>query len=289
MSETTISGHTLSIKDHDRASAGLTYVYPVVSRRAGGLSIGVNLNVNNACNWRCIYCQVPNLQRGAAPAVDLAKLQSELTGFLRNVLEGDFMQRCVPEGARRLNDIALSGNGEPTSAREFAAVVDVIGEVRRDVGVPRDVKTILITNGSLAHQRRVEDGLRRLREINGEVWFKLDSATREGRARLNDTRTGMGQVSKNLGIASRACPTWIQTCVLAIDGEPPSDVEQQAYLDFIASRIGDELALRGVLLYGLARKSFQPEAPRLSRLPLAWLENYAQRIRSLGLEVRVSA
>jgi wyosine [tRNA(Phe)-imidazoG37] synthetase (radical SAM superfamily) len=55
----------LTVADHDRGSAGLTYVYPVVSRRAGGVSVGINLNVNNACNWRCIYCQVPGLTRGA--------------------------------------------------------------------------------------------------------------------------------------------------------------------------------------------------------------------------------
>ncbi len=289
MADSSSSDRKLSIVNHDRAAAGLTYVYPVVSRRAGGVSIGVNLNVNNACNWRCIYCQVPNLQRGAAPPVDLPKLRSELTDFLRDVLEGGFMERCVPEGARRLNDIALSGNGEPTSAREFAAVVDVIADVRRVAGVPESVKTVLITNGSLVHQRRVQDGLRRLREINGEVWFKLDSATREGRQRLNDTRTGLRQVTKNLDIASLACPTWIQTCVLAIDGEPPSTEEQKAYLDFIASRLDAGIPIRGVLLYGLARKSFQPEAPRLSSLPLAWLENYAARIRALGLDVKVTA
>ena len=73
----------LSISDHSREAAGLIYVYPVISRRAGGVSIGINLNPNNACNWRCIYCQVPNLKRGAAPAIDLHKLDSELRGFLR--------------------------------------------------------------------------------------------------------------------------------------------------------------------------------------------------------------
>ena len=278
----------LSILNHDRAAAGLTYVYPVVSRRAGGVSIGVNLNVNNACNWRCIYCQVPNLQRGAAPPVDLAKLRSELTGFLRDVLEGDFMRRCVPEGARRLNDIALSGNGEPTSASEFAAVIDVIGEVRHAVKVAEEVKTVLITNGSLVHQSRIQDGLRQLREINGEVWFKLDSATREGRRRINDARSGLAQVATNLEIAAQSCPTWIQTCVLAIDGDPPSATEQQAYLEFLGKRLADGIPLRGVLLYGLARASCQPEAPRLSSLPTAWLEGYAERIRALGLVVKVT-
>lgn len=33
----------LEVTNHSRDSAGLTYVYPVLSRRAGGVSIGINL------------------------------------------------------------------------------------------------------------------------------------------------------------------------------------------------------------------------------------------------------
>ena len=112
----------------------MRYVYPVVSRRAGGVSVGINLNPNNACNWRCIYCQVPDLTRGTAPPVDLAVLENELRGFLDELLHGDFMQSRVPEGARRINDIALSGNGEPTSGAEFAA-----GHRADCARAPRDV------------------------------------------------------------------------------------------------------------------------------------------------------
>ncbi len=278
----------LTVIDHDRSVAGLTYVYPVVSRRAGGVSVGINLNTNSACNWRCIYCQVPSLTRGAAPPVDLARLRLELTRFLDDVLFGDFMQRNVPEGARRLNDIALSGNGEPTSAAQFAAVVDVIGEVRSTLRLPGDVKTILITNGSLVHQRRIQDGLNGLRALSGEVWFKLDSATAAGMRKLNDTRVGVKRVAENLGIAAHACPTWVQTCVLAIGGAGPGETEQQAYLQFLRERLDAGVPLRGVLLYGLARSSHQPEAPTLSSLPAQWLEAYAQRIRTLGLDVKVT-
>ena len=89
-SEVTVS-KPLSVVDHDRQGAGLLYVYPVVSRRAGGVSIGVNLNINNACNWRCVYCQVPDLTRGAPPPVDLVRLRQELKGFLDDVLHGDFL------------------------------------------------------------------------------------------------------------------------------------------------------------------------------------------------------
>jgi wyosine [tRNA(Phe)-imidazoG37] synthetase (radical SAM superfamily) len=279
---------TLTVTDHDRAAAGLTYVYPVVSRRAGGVSVGINLNTNNACNWRCIYCQVPDLRRGAGPPVDLAKLRAELSGFLDDVLNGDFMQTSVPAGSRRLNDIALSGNGEPTSSAEFVAVVDLIGEVRTSLQVPDDVKTILITNGSLVHQRKIREGLSALRAINGEVWFKLDRATAAGMRIVNDTPIGMRRVKENLAIAAHACPTWVQTCVFAINGQGPHESEQRAYVDFLREQLDTGVPLRGVLLYGLARASCQPEAPTLSSLPASWLRAYADRIRALGIDVNMT-
>src|SRR5512137_2236300 len=88
----------LTVKDHSRDSAGMLYVYPVVSRRAGGVSIGINLNPNNACNWRCLYCQVPNLGRGGPPPIDLRRLEGELDEMLDAVVVGDFLERRVPEG-----------------------------------------------------------------------------------------------------------------------------------------------------------------------------------------------
>lgn len=278
----------LTVADHDRGNAGLTYVYPVVSRRAGGVSVGINLNVNNACNWRCIYCQVPGLTRGAPPPVDLGKLERELSGFLQDVLHGDFLAARVPVEARRLNDIALSGNGEPTSAREFESVVDLIGEVRRQTRVPAEVKTVLITNGSLMQRAGVQAGVRKMAALRGEVWFKVDRATRSGLRKVNNTRVEVARVRANLEIAARQCPTWIQTCVFAIDGAPPAEAEQQAYLDFLRERVAERLPLQGVLLYGLARPSFQPEARHLTALPFAWLDAFAERIRLLGLEVKVT-
>src|SRR5471032_2466439 len=154
------TGKTLSTINNDRDSAALCYVYPVVSRRAGGVSVGINLNTNNACNWRCIYCQVPDLTRGTAPPVDLTVLENELRDFLNELLHGDFMHSRVPEGARRINDIALSGNGEPTSSAEFVQVMAIIARVRREVALrpgsgqalPETVKTVLITNGSLLYR-----------------------------------------------------------------------------------------------------------------------------------------
>ena len=271
----------LSTTDHSRDSAGLRYVYPVVSRRAGGVSIGINLNPNNACNWRCIYCQVPDLARGTAPPVDLALLEKELRGFLHELQHGDFMQR-VPPGARRINDIALSGNGEPTSAQEFNDVIELIAGLK-----PADLKLVLITNGSLIRRENVQHGLRRLAQLNGEVWFKLDRASEAGMALVNDTRTTLDTVRQNLATAIACCPnTWLQTCWFALDGVPPGKQDEDDYLDFLAGVLHANLRPQGVLLYGLARPSLQAEAPRLSALPHAQLEQFAQRIRALGVAVK---
>lgn len=266
----------------------MTYVYPVVSRRAGGVSVGINLNPNNACNWRCLYCQVPKLQRGTAPEIDLAMLERELTEFMQQLLHGDFMQTHVPESARRLNDIALSGNGEPTSSKAFAEVIEVIVRVMVQFELVGKIRLVLITNGSLMDKAHVQAGLCKMARLGGEIWFKLDSATREGLRRINDTEISPQRVLANLEIAASLCPTWLQTCVFALDGAPPSAAEQAAYLDFIRQAVARGVALQGVLLYGLARDSQQPEASRLSALPAAWLDAYAAQIEGCGVKVKVS-
>ncbi len=280
--------HTLTPANHNRDSASMSYVYPVVSRRAGGVSVGINLNPNNACNWACIYCQVPNLTRGAAPAIDLALLETELRAMLADILLGDFMQTRVPEGARRLNDIALSGNGEPTSSKEFPQVIDLIGRVMADFGLTGKIRLVLITNGSLVDRPRVQEGLKKMAALNGEVWFKLDSATATGLRRVNQTRTPPGKHFERLKLAASLCPTWIQTCVFALDGAPPGETEQSAYLAMIRRIRQERVPVQGVLLYGLARPSMQPEAPRLSALPAAWMENWAGAIRKTGLTVKLT-
>ena len=278
-----MSEDTLSTTDHSRDSAGLRYVYPVVSRRAGGVSIGINLNTNNACNWRCIYCQVPELTRGTAPPVDLALLENELSGFLHELQHGEFMQR-VPPDARRINDIAISGNGEPTSAQEFAEVIEIIARLK-----PADLKLVLITNGSLMQRDNLQQGLRRLAQLNGEIWFKLDRASEEGMQRINDTKMTMDKVRQNLASAISCCPnTWLQTCWFALDGVAPSPQDEDDYVDFLKGLQRGGIKLQGVLLYGLARPSLQAEASRLSALTKERMENFAARIRMLGVDVSVT-
>jgi wyosine [tRNA(Phe)-imidazoG37] synthetase (radical SAM superfamily) len=285
MPDSALANRILTVGDHSRDSAGMCYVYPVVSRRAGGVSIGINLNPNNACNWRCIYCQVPNLQRGGPPTIDLARLERELEVMLDDILDGDFLRRRVPEPQRRLIDIAISGNGEPTSSAQFPQAVQLAADALIRRRLPPDVKLRLITNGSLLDRRATRAGIARIGEIGGEVWFKIDVADSRAIARVNGVRLKLESVERRLRQCGQLCPTWVQTCLFALDGQLPTKEEIDALVEFLG-RCRD--TIRGVHLYGLARPSAQAEAPRLQPVPVEWLDEVAARLEEKGLTVDVS-
>lgn len=277
----------LTVTDHDRDVAGLTYVYPVVSRRAGGVSIGINLNPNNACNWRCVYCQVPNLVKGAAPVIDEAQLDAELRGLLAQVQSSAWLREHVAEPQyRRLVDVAFSGNGEPTTSHQLDAIVARVLAILHELGLG-SLNKVLITNGSMMHRADVRQAVQRLGEAGGEVWFKLDRATAQGRRAINDAASSPQAARERLRACAARCRTRIQTCMVAIDGRPPAESELVAYLEFLAAELQAGTPIADVLLYGLARPSMQPGAERLSAVPTPWLEDFGARIRQVGLPVVV--
>jgi wyosine [tRNA(Phe)-imidazoG37] synthetase (radical SAM superfamily) len=279
----------LHIRDHSRDIAGLRYVYPVVSRRARGVSIGINLNPNNACNWRCVYCQVPDLKRGSAPAIDRPRLEHELRVMLDDVLASDFYDRYGVESIyRRLNDIAISGNGEPTSADDFPAIIDLIGKVMAEYNLLHELDLVLISNGSLIHRPQVREGLERLHQLGGEVWFKVDAATDQGIQKINNAAISARRARSNLITCAEICSTWVQTCVFSWRGETLPGEERGAYIDLISAIEKLENHFKGVLVYGLARPSQQPERDQLDPVEPGWLEDFVSDLRDLGVEVRVS-
>lgn len=279
----------LTTSDHNAYIAGLKYVYPVISRRMGGLSIGINFNPNNACNWRCIYCQVPDLKIGAAPEMDFKLLEDELSFFLDDVLYGNFYQRFqVDEDKRVIKDIAIAGNGEPTSLKNFARAVELTGKIATEKGIFPHSNFLLITNGSLVHQAKVQEGLKVLKAYGGEVWYKLDSATEEGRALINNSRQSNKASLRNLMLSAALCPTKLQTCLFDYDKKGFSLIERTAFLNFLKNIKGMGCLLKHVLLYTIARPSLQPEAERLAPLSTEILNDFADEIRRLGFEVSVT-
>ena len=194
-----VSKQYLNIHDHSRELSGLKYIYSVISRRAGGLSIGVNLNVNNACNWQCIYCEIPNLTRGSPPPIELNLIEEELRFFLREIIHGDYMEKNVSAEDRHLKDIAFSGNGEPTSAEEFPEVILIVKKLLEEFNLLHKIKVRLITNGSLMHKASVIKSVEMLKEMNGEVWFKVDAATEESIKTINQVNMKPYQILIMIG------------------------------------------------------------------------------------------
>jgi len=276
----------LTVTNHDRDVAGLTYVYPVVSRRAGGVSVGVNLNPNNACNWRCVYCQVPELVRGAAPEIDQDRLRAELDGFLREITEGDYLAEHVadPE-VRHLVDVALSGNGESTTAHPFDEIVGVVLDVVKQRAPA--INKVLITNGSMMHRPEVQRGVAAIGEAGGEVWFKFDAGTAQKRQALNGAPSSDEHVRRNLRATAERARTRIQTCLIEMDGESLSAAERAAYVALLRSEVDRGTHIQDVLLYGMARPSMQEAASRLERVDRSELDAFADEIRAAGIPVLV--
>ncbi len=280
-----ISKQYLSIHDHSRDLSGLKYIYSVISRRAGGLSVGINLNINNACNWQCIYCEIPNLSRGATPPIELDVLENELRSFLNDIIHGDYMEKNVALENRHLKDIAFSGNGEPTSAEEFPQVISIVEKILNEFNLLHKIKIRLITNGSLMHKPSVLQSIAMLEKINGEVWFKLDSAVEESIETINQIHLKPKQILKRLQACALNCPTFIQTCIFTLDGKEPDKKNIDAYINLVNEA---KTKIKGVHIYGLARPSLQPQANRIGRINLDVLENIAKELHKLGVPTTVS-
>ena len=277
----------LTTTDHNRDRLGLSYVYPVLSRRSGGLSVGINLNPNNACNWHCIYCQVPNLKRGSAPKIDIEMLKYELDQVLSDVIHGNFFQRFEIEPEyRKISDIAISGNGEATTATNFDEIVETITEIGSGFELFTDSKLVLITNGSMVHRQAVIQGLKTMSNFNGEVWFKLDTVGEASMQRINQVRISEAKLLRNIEQCCQSCSTWIQTCLFSLGPQSGYAGDLKAYLAFMRKLYKRQFPLKGVLLYGLERPSMQVEGRDLAKLSNAEFDEFVTRVESLGWRVR---
>jgi len=272
----------LTFYDHQREFAGNTYIYPVLSRRSQGVSLGINLNVNNACNWRCVYCQVPGLIRDKPVAIDIARLELELDHFLQRIVHGDFLAKYAPEDLRRLNDISISGNGEPTLSKDFLAVVHIIIRLRQKYHLEQ-VKLVLITNGSEIKRSDVQQALKQMSKYNGEVWFKIDRGRIEDIQRVNQVNLPLSSIENNLRLCSSLCKTYIQSCFFRVDGKEPDSDEIADYVNLVA-RFNKLIA--GVLLYSTARKPMLVEGNNITAVELVFLEKIAQQLANYGIQSR---
>jgi wyosine [tRNA(Phe)-imidazoG37] synthetase (radical SAM superfamily) len=242
---------------HERTFAQNRFVYPVLSRRSEGISIGVNLNPDKVCNFDCIYCQVDRTSQSETQFVETARLLEELGAVLDLCVGGEVFAtekfRDTPPHLRRLNDIAFSGDGEPTTFKNFDEIIVACADLKRKRGLDH-VKLVLITNASMFHRPHVQRGLAILEENNGEIWAKLEAGTEEYFKLVDRTPIPFRQILDNITAAAKIRPLVIQALFMRVAGEPPSPAELLAVCDRLNEITAAGGRLKLVQVYTVARK-----------------------------------
>lgn len=255
------------LTDHARHWRENRYVYPVLSRRSRGLSVGINLNPDKVCNFDCIYCQVNRRSEAETTFVAIDRLLHELDAMLSFVRSGEIFRdekfSAVPQPWRRFNDIAFSGDGEPTTHRNFAEVVGQVAALKQRHGLDA-VRLVLITNASMLHRPPVQRGLQLLDENNGEIWAKLEAGTDEYYRRIERTRIPFRQVLENITSAAKVRPVVIQSLFMRVEGKPPATEEVAAYIQRLQEITAAGGQLRRVQIYTVARQPAESYVTPLS-------------------------
>ena len=266
--------------DHRRIWQDFDYAYPVISRRSKGVSLGVNLNPDKVCNFDCVYCEVDRKTPAKRRDIDLDQMAREMDALLQLTQDGMLFRVAPFDSARpeqrRLNDIAFSGDGEPTTAREFPEAVARMAGLLEARGL-REVKLVLITDSSRLQAPEVVQGLERMMAWNGEIWAKLDAGTEAHYRAIDRSAIPFQRILDNLLATARRWPLTIQTLFLEWEGRGPSEAEVEAYLGRLLDLRAGGGVLKELQLYTVARPT--PEAAARP-LKAAALEACAARIRA---------
>lgn len=270
---------------HPRRWRDFLYVYPVIARRSRGLSLGVNLCPDAACPFHCVYCSVDRRVAPATKTLDLNTLDHELRTLAANWMqlfdESEF--RATPPEYRRLNDIAFSGDGEPTAVPAFLDAVRLVAAVRRDFALD-STKIVLITNACCLTRPSVVDALAVLDQNAGEIWAKLDAGTEEHFRRVNRAAISLQTILDNILATARVRPIVIQSMFVRLSGEPASPAELAAYLARLRALLDAGARLALIQVYTVARWTTESY---VAPLTAPELESIAEQIRPLGVPVAV--
>jgi wyosine [tRNA(Phe)-imidazoG37] synthetase (radical SAM superfamily) len=254
-------------KDHRRVYEDFFYVYPVISRRSRGVSIGINLNPDKICNFDCVYCEVDRRTPGRRSDVDLLVLEQELRVLIEHWKSGKLFEdepfASTPPDWRRLNDIALSGDGEPTTCPNFQQAVEIAWRVRGEL-TPPETKLVVISDSACFDRPGVQAGIRQMQQGAHEIWAKLDAGTEDYYKRVNRSNIPFSRILDNITATAKWCPLVIQSLFLRVEGKPPSDVEIQAYADRLKNIMTVGGKILGLQLYTVARPTPEPWATALS-------------------------
>jgi wyosine [tRNA(Phe)-imidazoG37] synthetase (radical SAM superfamily) len=263
------------------------FVYVVVSARARGLSIGVNMNPDKKCNFDCVYCEVNRTVPSREPRLDVDVMAAELKKTIAFVRAGRLRERpcyrAMPDDLLQLRHVALSGDGEPTFAPNFAEALQAVVHVRALTN-SSFFKLVLITNATGLDQPHVQHGIKHYTKLD-EIWAKLDGGTQAYLNRVNKPDVSLDKILSNILLIGRQRPIVIQSLFPAINGEEPplEEIDQYAHRLLDLKNAGAQISL--VQIYSATRPTPRSES---GHLPLKCLSRIAQTVRQVsGLKAEV--
>ena len=266
---------------------GNRFVYVVISPRARGLSIGLNMNPDKFCNFDCVYCEV---NRDAPPAereLDVCVMATELEKTLFLIHSGEIRQLPGFSGLSpellRLRHVAFSGDGEPTLCQNFSEAVQAVAHVRARKFHPF-FKMVLITNGAGLDLPQVQDGLRYFTRED-EIWIKLDAGTQAYMDRVNRSEIPLEKVMENARLVGRKHPIIIQSLSPLIAGQEPPTEEIDQYIQRLRELKDSGAIISLVQIYSATRPTVHSDCGHLSLKSMARI---GQRIKTeTGLKAEV--
>jgi wyosine [tRNA(Phe)-imidazoG37] synthetase (radical SAM superfamily) len=261
------------------------FVYFVISARANGLSIGLNLNPSTRCNMNCRYCEVDRTSEPDHCQLDINRMTVEL-GEMLELAQGGWLRQwpryaSLPEELLKVRHVALSGNGEPTLAKNFLEAVRSVVHVRQ---LGRSFKIVLVTNSTGLDRPQAREALA-LFGPEDEVWAKLDGGTQDYISMVNGPSASLEKILGNILRVARQRPVVIQSLFPAINGEEPSANEIIEYSRRLKdlSEAGANIPL--VQIYSATRPMARLGC---SHLPLKSLSSIAKTVRRIsGLRAEV--
>lgn len=263
------------------------FVYTVISPRARGLSVGVNMNPDKRCNFDCVYCEIDRRQPPRESHLDVPVMIGELERTLEAVRSGALRQRLcyqhVPPDLLELRHVTLSGEGEPTLCPNFTEAVEAVVHLRARGRFPF-FKLVLITNATGLDRPEVVEGLRLLLPRD-EVWAKLDAGSQAYMDKVNRSDRPMEKILSEILFLARRRPVIIQSLFPSINGESPAAEEIEAFAQRLLDlkKAGAQLPL--VQIYSATRPTAHSEC---GHLRLRELSHIAERVRKVsGLKAEV--
>ena len=275
--------------NHSRSFKENRYVYPVLSRRSKGISVGINLNPDKVCNFNCVYCQVD--RNGSAPgiSVDISQICRELAETLELIKTGKIFLippfDKVPPELRHISDIAISGDGEPTMFPGFYEVVQEVLKIKEEWEERGHFPLVLISNSTGLNRPKVQDAIDLIYKNNGEVWLKLDAGSEDFHKKVSGSDIQLRVIIQNIKSVSIRHPVVIQSCFFRIDNSPFLVREIEDYCLRLKEIVESGGKIRLIQIYTLARPPREDYVSPLSQNELNFIAGKVQETVNIPAEI----